>query len=1131
MNLEKFRFARKTLFFMRNLILIMLVSTMNLLASSTYSQQAKFSMEFNNSTLKEILDEIKDNSEFTVLYKSQDVRDINNLSVDFENATVVEILEECLNNTDLGYDIEEKVIVIFEKELQELKEFQQQQTIKVNGRVTDKEGVPLPGVSVIIKGSYSGTSTNLDGLFNIVVAKGTTLVFSFVGMSTQEIVINDKKVLQVVLEQDATQLSDVVVNGYFVTKKESFTGTATIVKGEELRNMGTQNVMKSLSLMDPSLNLLDNNEFGSDPNKMPEIRLRGEAVFETPGVDGIERSDLQGDPNAPLFIMDDFQTTLEKVMDLDMNRVESVTILKDASATAIYGSRAANGVIVIRTKQPEAGKLQISYNLDTDFSFPDLSDYDLLNAKELFQLQQDLGYYDFVNEEPAKALEIERLVASGVDTDWLAQPTRNAVGQKHSLNLMGGDKNMRYMFDLNYSNKPGVMKESQRETYGIASTLQYNLNDKIIFRNRLDVSKNESKDSPYGSFDTYAKMPSYFPIHDSYGNLIQSYDGEHGTFPMYNPIHEAQVGNLSESSYTNITNNFGIEWNMHQNWRLRANVSYTSNTNEAESFSSPYSQLYADNPLTGASIDPTEKGRYSYTNTKSESIDGSATLNFSKDFNGHFVSANVGLNITTSKGRTYGFAATGFTTDEPDPAFAKGYEEGGLPTSAESKSRLVGALANLNYTYKNKYLFDASYRLDGSSQFGSEDKTAGFYSVGIGWNAHKEFFLKNSSIVSLLKFRATYGETGSVNFSPYQAKTILNYYTDSRYWGNQGTYIKGLGNENLKWQTTENEEFGVDFGFFKSKITGNFSAYRKTTTDMVTTITTPPSVGFTGFMDNLGKMENKGYEISLRANVISNDKIRWSVYGNASHNESKLLSIGNAFESYNDLSNNSGMSEDDKASDGSVEKNDEKVASHNFLVKFEEGESNTAIWAVRSLGIDPMTGKELFLTRDGETTFEWNGADKVIVGDTEPTLRGTFGTSLAYKGFDLGLTFRYEFGGQAYNSTLVDKVENSNKYYNVDRRVLTDTWRQPGDVVKYIARRYTYTPASSRFVQDNDLIELSSINLNYNVPSAFAKKLSMQSLRFSFNMSDIFHHSSIKRERGTNYPFARSFTLGLRANF
>nr|WP_320119188.1 SusC/RagA family TonB-linked outer membrane protein [uncultured Marinifilum sp.] len=1114
---------------MRNLILIMLVSTMNLFASTTYSQQAKFSMEFNNSTLKEILEEIKDNSEFTVLYKSQDVRDVKNLSADFENATVVEILEECLNNTDLGYDIEEKVIVIFEKELQELPESNVQEGIRVHGQVKDKNGVLLPGVSVIIKGTYSGTSTNLNGVFNMLVPKGSTLTFSFVGMASQEVLINDEEVLEIVMTEDATQLADVVVNGYFVTKKESFTGTATVVKGEELRNMGTQNVMKSLSLMDPSLNLLDNNEFGSDPNQMPEIRLRGEAVMETPGVNGIERSDLQGDPNAPLFIMDDFQTTIEKVMDLDMNRVESVTILKDASATAIYGSRAANGVIVIRTKQPEAGKLQVSYNLDTDFSFPDLTDYDLLNAKELFQLQQDLDYYDFINKDPGKAFYIEKLIASGVDTDWLAQPTRNAVGQKHSLNLMGGDKNMRYMFDINYADKPGVMKDSDRKTYGIATTLQYNLNDKIIFRNRLDVSKNKSKDSPYGSFDTYAKMPSYFPIHDSYGNLILNYDGEYGTFPMYNPIHEAQVGNLGESSYTNITNNFGIEWNMHQNWRLRANVSYTSNTNESESFVSPYSQQYEETVFTGT-IDPTSKGRYSYTNTKTESVDASATLNFSKDFNGHFVSANVGLNMTTNTGRSYGFAATGFTTDEPDPAFAKGYEEGGLPTSSESKSRLVGALANLNYTYQNKYLFDASYRLDGSSQFGSEDKTAGFYSVGIGWNIHKESFLKNSSIVSLLKLRATYGETGSVNFSPYQAKTILNYYTDSRYWGNQGTYIKGLGNENLKWQTTENKEFGVDFGFFNSKLTGNFSAYRKTTTDMVTTITTPPSVGFTGFKDNLGEMENKGYEISVRGNVLSTDKFRWSIYASASHNESKLLSIGNAFESYNDLSNNSGMSEDDKASD-SVDKNGETLASHNFLVKFEEGESNTAIWAVRSLGIDPMTGKELFLTRDGETTFEWNGADKVIVGDTEPTLRGTFGTSLAYKGFDLGLTFRYEFGGQAYNNTLVDKVENSNKLYNVDRRVLTDTWRQPGDVVKYIARRYNYTPASSRFVQDNDLIELSSINLNYSVPASFAKKLSMQSLRFSFNMSDIFYYSTIKRERGTSYPFARSFTLGLRANF
>ena len=766
---------------------VILLVTFMQVSANVFSQGNKVTIKEKNISLERLLWKLQSETDFVFVFSQQHVDDFINLEVNVSGA-LEDILDEILSDKGLVYEKKNEAFII--KKAPTQSEFQQPERIVITGQVLDDNGEPIPGANIYAKDGSSGGITDANGNFVLGLRPGTDVfVVSFIGMVTQEIEIGSQRQFKVKMQSDVSELGDVVVNGYYVTKKESFTGTATIVEGEELIDMGTQNIMKSLSLMDPSLNLLDNNEFGSDPNRMPEIRLRGEAVFETPGVDGIERSQLQGDPNAPLFILDDFQTTIEKVMDLDMNRVASVTILKDASATAIYGSRAANGVIVIRTKQPVEGKLQISYNLNTDFSFPDLDEYDLLNAEELFGLQKDLNLYNFVSKDVAKALEIERLIASGVDTDWLAQPTRNAVGQKHSLNLMGGDKHMRYMFDLNYADRPGVMKGSDRENFGIANTLQYNMNDKIIFRNKLEVDKNSAADSPYGSFDYYATMPSYFPIHDANGNLMPQYSfktayGEDAYFHNYNPIYEAQVGNSSTSSYTTIINNFSVEWNMHLNWRLRANISYTNSTRESEVFNSPYSQQY------WSTNDPTERGRFSYTNTKEERFDGSTTLNFNKDFNGHFVSANVGFNISNTTGRTYGFTARGFTTNEPDPAFAKGYEEGGLPTSQEAKSRLAGLLANANYTYKNRYLFDASFRLDGSSQFGSEDKTAPFFSVGAGWNLHNESFLRDSRAISLLKLRATYGETGSVNFAPYQAQTILNYFTDSRYWGHQGTYIR-----------------------------------------------------------------------------------------------------------------------------------------------------------------------------------------------------------------------------------------------------------------------------------------------------------------------------------------------------
>ena len=402
---------------------------------------------------------------------------------------------------------------------------------------------------------------------------------------------------------------------------------------------------------------------------------------------------------------------------------------------------------------------------------------------------------------------------------------------------------------------------------------------------------------------------------------------------------------------------------------------------------------------------------------------------------------------------------------------------------------------------------------------------APFYSIGLGWNVHNEAFIRKLNFVNVLKLRATYGELGSISFSPYQAKDIYAATKNDRYDGNIGVVLQGLGNENLRWQTTKSYDFGLTLGLF-DRFDFSLSFYKKETHDMVLPVTTPPSVGFDSFTENLGRMRNTGYELSLRAFAIKKKTFNVSVFLNASHNKNKILSISSALESYNKSIDNS---------EGKTE-NEYKQASHKFLTKYEEGQSTTAIYAVRSLGIDPMTGEELFLTKEGKPTWIWNALDKIVVGDTEPKIRGTFGVNVGWKGLYMNATFAYQYGGEAYNQTVVDKVENSNKYQNVDKRVLTKNWQKPGDVVKYKANVTSrlvqyFTYASSRFVQDLNYLQFSSFSLQYEMPKNWISCLRMESLRFSFNMSDLFYWSTVKRERGTSYPFARSFTVGLRANF
>ncbi len=1144
---------KKWLIAMKTFVLLFFAFSLQLNAS-VFSQRVN--LRLKNVSAKDLIREIESQTNLGFIYNLNEIEKLDGISIDAKEETVKEVLDEVLKDTDLTYEIDQEVIIIKPRPVVVEKNMDQQQQKSINGKVTDKNGEPLPGVSVLIKGSYTGTTTNMDGFFNITVDEGTTLVFSFVGMTTQEVLVENQKTLQIVMEEDAKQLEDVVVNGYFVRKKESFTGSATVVKQDELKKMGVDNLVQSLGLLDPSFQILEGNEFGSDINRMPDIRLRGSALLQAPGLGSVSRSSLTGNPNQPIFIMDNFETTLEKVLDLDMNRVESVTILKDAAATAIYGSRAANGVIVVKTIQPKSGQIKVSYNLNMDFSFPDLDTYDLLNAEELFQLQKDLNVRSYrLPTYKAQASAIEKNLAKGTDTDWLAQPVRNAVGHRHSLNLMGGDDKMRYMFDLSYADRAGVMKGSDRENLGMAVTLHYNSGDNLAFSNRLSIDKNNSSESPYGSFDTYTKMQPYFPIYDDQGNLHQYYTYYSSIYErdrvfdrpwISNPMYEASVGNKDESKYTDISNNFQMDWTILPSLRWRNNFTYNYKSTKREQFVSPKSIEYtlADVNPNVISI-PTElRGAYRSVTTEYENFNINSVLTFTKDFNGHFVNASLGFNASQTDTRTDGYAAQGFSTAKyPDPSFAAMYELLGVPIAEEGKSRLMGLLTGINYSYNNRYLFDFTYRLDGSSQFGANKKTAGFYSVGLGWNLHNENFLRNNKIINQLKIRSTYGETGSINFAPYQAKNIVNYFKYTRYLNLQGTALKGIGNEDLKWQTTETLELGLDFGLFNNTLSGSVNFYDKHTVDMVSPVDTPTSMGFRNFTANLGELSNKGIEFSLKLNLMRKNDINWNVYANGAHNKSEILSIGNSLSAYNEFSDLGGYSADDveqgyvRNEDGSTTTIDLEALSHQFRVRFEEGGSPSAIWAVKSLGIDPLTGQEIFLKKDGTPTFVWNTNDKVVVGDEEPTLKGTFGTSFAYKNIDINLTCRYQYGGQVYNATLADKIENSDKNYNVDRRVLEETWREPGDMVRYVSNvdesgfNSRTTGLSSRFVQDFDLLELSSINVNYNLPKNICQKFKMESMRLSFNMNDIFYTSTVKRERGTAYPFARSFTLGLRANF
>lgn len=1089
----------------------------------SYAQTGTVSLRVKEASVRSILQMIEAQSEYTFVYNNEQVNHLKPVSLDVKNEKITFILDECLKDTDLSYELMDKVIVI-NRRLNI-----PQATVTVQGIVRDKKGNSLPGVSVFIKGTNVGVATDADGKFKMDIPESEkiVLVFSFVGMEKQEINFTGQKMLNIVMKEDATEMEEVVVNGYFSKNKESFTGTAVVVTKDELSKVSSNNLISALQVFDPSFRLQENVEMGSNPNSLPDFRIRGNSGF---GAEGLSESRLKNDPNLPTFILDGYEVEVEKIFDLNMDRIESVTILKDASATAIYGSRAANGVVVVTTKSPQPSELKVSYNMTLTLTVPDLSDYNLLDAEGKLKAEYLSGYYHSDDLYTQRLLDKDyayRLsnVKRGVDTYWLSQPLETAVGHKHSLYIEGGDKNVRYGVDVNYQANPGVMKKSKRDRMGIGFLLSYNLNNKLLFRNKLSVDKVKAKESPYGSFSSFAKANPYFPTHDENGKLIKEYPQfVAATYRHLNPLYEAQLNQKDQQEYLEMTNNFDLDWFISDHFRVKGRVSYSERNDKQEKFIDPGSNRYeAYEYQEGDGI--LKKGEAYNYDQKSSNLDANVVLTYTQQFGKHYLNGALGGNMIQKKFANESYSVIGFPSGNMDyVSFGKEFKDQ-APDGEEGVSRLVGMFLNLNYTFNNKYLLDLSGRLDGSSQFGSDKRYAPFWSAGIGWNIHHEkFFQDMKGVVNHLKISANAGQTGKASFSAYEAQNVFEYYKGQWYAGGLGATVKALGNPDLEWEKTNSYDFNFEVQFLNGLISANANYYIKQTKDLLADISLPLSNGFETYRDNMGQLDNRGFELSLRGFVLRRDEVTVSLFGSMARNQNEIKKISNSLKAQNEAI--------DKEQDEYTPPRNQRFETAKPRVQFKEGESTTTIYAVRSLGINPANGKEVFLDRNGNITYQWSAADKVACGDTEPKFSGAFGTNADYKGFNLNLSFLYQFGGQIYNQTLVDRVEDADIVYNVDRRLLEERWQQPGDRTFYKdIKSKTRTELTSRMVQDENILQLKSLSFSYTFPRELTRKWHMERLKVMFLMEDVFRLSNVKRERGLDYPFARAFNFGVQVQF
>lgn len=967
---------------------------------------------------------------------------------------------------------------------------------------------PLIGAQVRIVGANVVTITDVNGRFSFksVELKKQKLQVSYIGMETQTVTAGHE--MKVVLKRDSKTLSDVVVNGYFTRKKQTFTGAAKTVTSDEIMKVAPNNILQTLATLDPSLNIAQNNAAGSNPNAVPDLVIRSTTSLSTSNEVGL---------NAPLIVIDGVEQSLQALYDMDINDIERVDILKDASATALYGENAANGVIVIERKRVSQSPVRIRYTVTPQLSFADLSSYDYCNAAQKLELEKRAGLYKSETGKLDESyFEKLALVTSGIDTDWKSKPVRNSFSHNHSLSISGRGSGLDYNVNANYQNTQGVMKDDGRTRYGMNVYLSYTAINNLVITLRASHDQLNTNSSKYGSFSSYLECNPYDSPYDQYGNLRSelSYD-------MNNPLYEASLSSFDKSQSRTQQVSLDVRYNIKPNFFITAQGSYNTSRGTSDVFRSPDSHDFKN--VTNIS----QKGKYTLGNTGSDQwaakLVGNYIHNFDND--GTMLTLNLGGEIKRSKSTSSTLVATGFLSDEQnDIAYATTYPDGGKPSGSEDLSASLGGFLAANFMWKNRYVLDGSYRVSGSSKFGSDHRYAPFWSVGAGWNIHNEEFAKKLGWINTLRLRGSYGYTGSVKFSSYQAVTTYKYNSDYLSYTGVGAIPMGMANPDLKWQTTKKLNVGITSSLFGDRLNVNFDVYNEKTTDMLIDRSLPPSSGTTSVKANLGSQTSNGIEFSLWGKIIKTRDWEWSLSVNGLHSKTTINNISDAMKRMNEQ-NASGFT----SSDGST-----NIASSSPLFQYREGESPSAIYAVRSAGIDPATGNEIFIKKDGSYTYKYDSKDQVSCGDTNPTLQGSISSMLQYKNFSLTASFSYRFGGEMYNSTRALKVENVNPRKNCDVRAFTDRWTNVGDVKPYIdiAKATGNTSVyTDRFVEKDDELWLSSLYLQYNVPMTFLKKLHIQKMYLGIGTEDLFRITSAKYERGTSYPFSRSINMSASLTF
>ena len=1103
----------------KNWVQIMKLTTILVLlfvvdASASFSQSAKISVKVENGTLSEIFSKIEAQSEYRFFYQNEQIRDSGRKTVDATNKNILDVVNELLKETDLSCKQVDRNIIIFPRSENSTNNLIQQQK-SVLGKVTDSTGAPLPGVSVIVKGTTKGIITDGDGKYSVSdIPVNATLQFSFVGMKTQDIVIGGKTTINVTLEEETVGLDEVVAIGYGTVKKSDLTGAVGAIKSDDFNVSSNVNVQQLFQGKIAGARVIQNS---GEPGGGISMTIRGASSINAGTsplyvIDGIPMDNAAVVSSGGSLFSDSF-TPRSPLGTLNPNDIESIEVLKDASASAIYGARAANGVVLITTKTGKSGKLMVDYDSYVGIQNPSYK-YKLLSPQE---------YMDGLNAlvDAGGATQAERVASiNGSGTDWQEEIfNRNSLVTNHNLSLSGGNEKTKYLTSLSFLSQPGVIINNNFRRYTARVNLDHNISDFLKVGIRLSSAFTDEKIIPYGSgYNEWAGVINSalcydptLPVEDQNGKYSLS-----NWINIDNPLAIAK-GIVSKTNRYNTVGNFFAEYFVIPSLSVKINVGLESTSEFRSTYLNRLSLLGAG---TGGTASMLAGNRSNYL------VEG--YLNYKEDFKIGTVSALLGattqkfssLNSSSSIANFPSDATGAYNLGLGDPKFAQ-------VGSNKSGYTLDSFFSRFNYSLNNKYLITGTVRMDGSSRFGENNKYGIFPSAAVGWKISNENFMKSIEFLSSLKLRASWGVTGNQNIGNYQSLSTYTQGPKAVFGGNlsSSAVSSRIPNPNLKWEKTAKTDIGVDFSLLANRISGNIDYFDQTTSDMLINLPIPVETGYATILENIGSIRNKGWEFSITSRNITGPKFEWQTDLNLTTLKNEVLDIGGV----------------------------KNIISDNNIIRVGEtlrsfyGYEVIGTWQVGddySTTLDKMApGDYKFRDVNGDKII--NADDRVILGNSFPKLTMGITNTFSYKKFHVNFVFDGIAGIKKYNANVADTFNPINFRRNRIAEPFLNRWTPENPTNKYpsFVRPKALgdkAATSSYTIMDASYLKMSSFQIAYDlIKSGQAVKmatvyLSGQNLFFISKFigdPSIDTSSNNSVAASTNaYPLPRIFMLGIKLN-